>query len=224
MRRGLTGLLRLSLTGRLEAGPGGGPASCCLEISPFKGRHGGSTRLSMRLRDRPPGPQRRTGRAKYGAADGPPFLFAVTAQRRFTRVTFSLLSWRDGRDLLRSSSRAGCAARARRRPGRDLSCLPERRVVPAARRRRAPDAARDERVRAHPLGRGPRVPVRAALDRAREVGVAGAEAGARDVEARGGRSVTVKAIVRRLAADLWERSQGDLLRMGFKPWPPAEWN
>jgi len=67
-------------------------------------------------------------------------------------------------------------------------------------------------------------PVRAALDRAREVGVAGAEAGARDVEARGGRSVTVKAIVRRLAADLWERSQGDLLRMGFKPWPPAEWN
>ena len=67
-------------------------------------------------------------------------------------------------------------------------------------------------------------PVRAALDRAREAGVAGAEAAARDVEARGGRSVTVKAIVRRLAADLWERSQGDLLRMGFKPWPPAEWN
>ena len=29
----------------------------------------------MGLRDRTPGPQRRTGRAKYGAADGPPFLF-----------------------------------------------------------------------------------------------------------------------------------------------------
>ena len=67
-------------------------------------------------------------------------------------------------------------------------------------------------------------PVRAALDRAREAGVAGAEAAARDVEARGGPSVTVKAIVRRLAADHRERSQGDLLRMGFKPWPPAEWN
>jgi hypothetical protein len=71
---------------------------------------------------------------------------------------------------------------------------------------------------------GLEAPVRAALDRAREAGVAGAEVAACDVEARGGRSVTVKAIVRRLAADLWERSQGDLLRMGFKPWPPAEWN
>jgi len=55
-------------------------------------------------------------------------------------------------------------------------------------------------------------------------GVANADAAARDVEVRGGRSITVKAIVRRLAADLWERSQGNLLQMGFKPWPPADWN
>jgi hypothetical protein len=39
---------------------------------------------------------------------------------------------------------------------------------------------------------GLEAPVRAALDRAREAGVAGAEVAACDVEARGGRSVTVK--------------------------------
>ena len=67
-------------------------------------------------------------------------------------------------------------------------------------------------------------PVREALARASAAGVAGADAAARDVEARGGGSGIVKAIVRRLDADIWERSQGSLLRMGFKPWPPAEWN
>jgi hypothetical protein len=71
---------------------------------------------------------------------------------------------------------------------------------------------------------GLEAPVRKALERARAAGVADADAAARDIEARGGRSITVKAIVRRLAADLWERSQGDLLRMGFKPWPPADRN
>jgi hypothetical protein len=71
---------------------------------------------------------------------------------------------------------------------------------------------------------GLEAPVREALERARAAGVAEAEAAARDVEARGGRSITVKAIVRRLAADLWERSQGNVLRMGWKPWPPVEWN
>ena len=71
---------------------------------------------------------------------------------------------------------------------------------------------------------GLEAPVRAALERARAAGLADADAAAHDIEARGGNSVTVKAIVRRLAADLWERSQGSLLRMGFKPWPPAEWN
>jgi hypothetical protein len=71
---------------------------------------------------------------------------------------------------------------------------------------------------------GLEAPVRAALERARAAGVTQAEAASRDIDARGGRSITVKAIVRKLAADLWVRSQGNLLRMGFKPWPPAEWN
>jgi hypothetical protein len=85
MRWGLT-IYCGSLHERQEAGPGGGPASvCCLEISPFKGRHGALTYLSMRLRDRPPGPQRRTGRAKYGAADGPPFLLPLCRYRVPTR-------------------------------------------------------------------------------------------------------------------------------------------
>jgi hypothetical protein len=63
-----------------------------------------------------------------------------------------------------------------------------------------------------------------ALEAARVDGIPAAEAGLADVLRRRGRSVTAKAIVRRLAADLWERSRGDLLRLGFKPWPPAEWN
>lgn len=63
-----------------------------------------------------------------------------------------------------------------------------------------------------------------ALERARADGVPHAGAGLADVRARRGRSVTAKAIVRRLAAELWERAQGDLRRMGFTPWPPAEWN
>ena len=71
---------------------------------------------------------------------------------------------------------------------------------------------------------GLEVPVRKALQRARAAGVPDADAAAQDIEARGGRSITVKAIVRRLAADLLKRSDGDLLRRGFKPWPPAEWN
>jgi hypothetical protein len=56
-----------------------------------------------------------------------------------------------------------------------------------------------------------------ALERAVADGLPDAEAALADVQARQGRSVTVKAIVRRLAADLWQRSQGNLLRMGFKP-------
>ena len=65
-------------------------------------------------------------------------------------------------------------------------------------------------------------PVREALERASTAGVAGADAAMRGVEALGGRSVVVKAIVRRLAADLFDRSQGSLVRMGFKRWPPVE--
>jgi hypothetical protein len=63
-------------------------------------------------------------------------------------------------------------------------------------------------------------PARRALQRARADGVPGAEAGLADVEARQGRSVTSRAIVRRLAEDLAARAKGDLLRMGFQPWPP----
>jgi hypothetical protein len=57
-------------------------------------------------------------------------------------------------------------------------------------------------------------PVRCALKRA------GADAALADVERNGGHSNVAKAIVRRLAADLSERAQGDLLKMGFQPWPP----
>ena len=72
MRRGPTIYLRLS-HGRLEAGPGGGPASCCLEISPFMGRHRQPTGHNMGQR-RPAALAAETdGSAKYGAADGPPF-------------------------------------------------------------------------------------------------------------------------------------------------------
>jgi hypothetical protein len=42
-----------------------------------------------------------------------------------------------------------------------------------------------------------------------------------DLERNGARSNVAKAIVRKLAADLHERAQGDLLRMGFRPWPPV---
>jgi hypothetical protein len=65
-------------------------------------------------------------------------------------------------------------------------------------------------------------PARLALERARAEGVPGAEAGLADVTARQGRSVTARAIVRHLAEDLWARAKGDLLRMGFQPWPPPE--
>lgn len=66
------------------------------------------------------------------------------------------------------------------------------------------------------------VPARMALARARDRGVANAADGLRDVEANGARSRTARAIVRRLGADLGERAKGDLLKMGFQPWPPGE--
>lgn len=65
-------------------------------------------------------------------------------------------------------------------------------------------------------------PARRALERARTEGIPGAEAGLADVTEQQGGSVTARAIVRRLAADLSARAKGDLLRMGFKPWPPPE--
>lgn len=63
-------------------------------------------------------------------------------------------------------------------------------------------------------------PTRRALEAARVRGVPGAGEALADVSARGGRSPVVKAIVLRLAADLSARARGDLLRMGFEPWPP----
>jgi hypothetical protein len=65
------------------------------------------------------------------------------------------------------------------------------------------------------------LPVRLALERARKRGVANAEEAIAAVERRGPRSQVVRVIIRRLAADLSARAQGDLLRMGFEPWPPA---
>jgi hypothetical protein len=62
-------------------------------------------------------------------------------------------------------------------------------------------------------------PARMALRRALASGLVGAEAALADVEELGSRSVVARAIVRRLAADLAERAEGDLLRMGFQPWP-----
>jgi len=64
------------------------------------------------------------------------------------------------------------------------------------------------------------VPARMALARARERGVANAREGLRDVESNGPRSRTARAIVRRLGADLSAKAKGDLLKMGFQPWPP----
>jgi hypothetical protein len=63
-------------------------------------------------------------------------------------------------------------------------------------------------------------PVRTALRRARERGVANAEEAIASVEKSGPRSQVTRAIVRRLAADLSARARGDLFRMGWQPWPP----
>jgi hypothetical protein len=63
-------------------------------------------------------------------------------------------------------------------------------------------------------------PVRLALERARKLGVANAEEAIATVGKSGPRSQVVRAIVRRLAADLSARAQGDLFRMGWERWPP----
>jgi hypothetical protein len=64
-------------------------------------------------------------------------------------------------------------------------------------------------------------PVRMALHRARERGVADVDEAIRLVDEKGPRTQVVWAIVRKLAAELWSRAQGDLLKMGFQPWPPV---
>jgi hypothetical protein len=65
-------------------------------------------------------------------------------------------------------------------------------------------------------------PVRLALRRARDVGLPNADAAILDVEARGPRSATVRAIVLRLGRDLDDHARGDFLKMGFQPWAAAE--
>ena len=64
------------------------------------------------------------------------------------------------------------------------------------------------------------LPARMALGRACTQGVVNALEGLRDVELQGARSRTARAIVRRLGADLSRKAKGDLLKMGFQPWPP----
>jgi hypothetical protein len=63
-------------------------------------------------------------------------------------------------------------------------------------------------------------PVRLALDRARKRGVANAAEAIVTVDQSGPRSPVVRAIFRRVAADLSARAKGDLFRMGWRPWPP----
>jgi hypothetical protein len=65
-------------------------------------------------------------------------------------------------------------------------------------------------------------PVRLALERAGKRGVASTADAIASVARLGPRSPVVHAIVRRLAVDLSARAKGDLLRMGFEPWPPPE--
>ncbi len=65
-------------------------------------------------------------------------------------------------------------------------------------------------------------PARQALRRARELGVPNAVEGVREAEALGPRSRIARAIVRKLGEQLSAEAKGDLLKMGFQPWPPRE--
>jgi hypothetical protein len=66
------------------------------------------------------------------------------------------------------------------------------------------------------------VPLKMALARARERGVPNVDDAFDDVADRGPRSAIAKAVVRRLGADLADYAKGNLLKMGFEPWPPPE--
>jgi hypothetical protein len=63
-------------------------------------------------------------------------------------------------------------------------------------------------------------PLRLALERAIAADVPLAREALAEVEARGGRGLVAKAVVRRLGQQLDGRAGGDLLKMGFQPWPP----
>lgn len=64
------------------------------------------------------------------------------------------------------------------------------------------------------------LPARLAVGRAARRGVAGAAEALAELEQRGPRSRMARALVRRLGGQLAARAQGDLLKMGFEPWPP----
>lgn len=62
-------------------------------------------------------------------------------------------------------------------------------------------------------------PVRLALRRALDAGMPKAAEAIANVEAHGPRGVVVREIVLRLGRDLDEHARGDVLKMGFQPWP-----
>jgi hypothetical protein len=78
------------------------------------------------------------------------------------------------------------------------------------------------RVTADIWAEGLEQPALRALRRACDEGVPDAEAGLGDVDQRGGRSLMAQGIVWHLAGDLAARARGDLLKMGFQPWPSPE--
>ena len=65
-------------------------------------------------------------------------------------------------------------------------------------------------------------PALLALRRARDERIPDAEDGLADADENGGRSLMAQAIVWHLGGDLAARARGDLLKMGFEPWPPVE--
>ena len=65
-------------------------------------------------------------------------------------------------------------------------------------------------------------PALLALRRACDEGIPDAADGLADADENGGRSLMAQAIVWHLGGDLAPRARGDLLKMGFKPWPPPE--
>ena len=65
-------------------------------------------------------------------------------------------------------------------------------------------------------------PALLALRRARDDRIPDAEDGLADADESGGRSLMAQGIVWHLGGDLAARARGDLLKMGFKPWPPPE--
>jgi hypothetical protein len=66
---------------------------------------------------------------------------------------------------------------------------------------------------------GLELPAWTALEAARDKGVPGAEEAIGDVLERGCHSTVARAIVRRLAEQLAERSGGDPLELGLQSWP-----